>query len=128
MKKEIIICIRVTHENYQKIVEQAKLKTKTKTGNPNISAFIRNQLLRAADNPDIIQKEIENLIYQMRKIGTNINQVTKKINAEKGSYRDIQMLQREMMTIQDQIDQVLAILRKEQDKHSNHGNYKTDAH
>ena len=53
-----------------------------RTGSKNLSAYIRKKVLQESGYQKElqIQKELKELVYQFRKIGTNINQATKQLH------------------------------------------------
>ncbi len=75
MNKTERVEIRLSKREKAMLLRQAKKEKKT------ISEYIRIQV---ADPPDVTREEYEsvntNLIYEIRKIGVNINQIAKKYN------------------------------------------------
>lgn len=53
-----------------------------RTGSKNLSAYVRKKTLQESGYQKElqIQKELKELVYQFRKIGTNINQATKQLH------------------------------------------------
>ena len=79
---------RLDEESYKKL--QAKAK---ESKNRSISDFYRNSLL---ENNGLcsaaMKKQMRDLRWEINKIGTNINQVAKRVNSGLGSARDIEEL------------------------------------
>ena len=73
------IYLRLTKEEKENIKEKADLSNMT------ISEFIRQSVLTASVKINIINrkdnKQLQELIYQLSKIGTNINQIAHQMNA-----------------------------------------------
>lgn len=84
------IYIRVTEKDYEKILQKADGK---------LSAFCRSCIL-AEINPLQEEKYWKELLYQIRKIGVNINQVAARINAGHLFLNDEKRLQDEMEKIE----------------------------
>lgn len=57
-------------------------------------------------NEELIKLQ-ENLVYQVRKIGVNINQAVKRINAGYGRWDDAKLLLDELREVNLQMDQVI---------------------
>ena len=63
-----------------------KIKIESKKNNLNIKDFVSISCLKNIDNPDldfylIDENNINSLLFQIRKIGVNINQIARKINS-----------------------------------------------
>lgn len=73
MKKEKRITIRLTEDEYEKI------KRKAEKINVSVSEYVRNFLSKK--EVKIVDKtSLRELIYQLQRIGVNINQMVKKVN------------------------------------------------
>jgi len=84
-----------------------------RSGRKNFSAFLRNRLL-AADykNNDLLKKHDE-LRYEIRKIGVNINQTVKKINAGFGDRTDIAELQKCLKAVEEKTEEYIRMAGEE---------------
>ena len=86
------IRIRVTDEelNYLKVCMAKDGGMKFKNGKENFSAYLRDRLLtNVGYRNKILEQQNKDLDYDLRKIGVNINQIARKINAGFGSRQDI---------------------------------------
>lgn len=81
--RKIVLRIRLTEKEYQKLLKMARedLSARNKKGELNLSVFCRNKLFSEQKNKKEIQKELRELIFQIRKIGVNINQAVKRMNS-----------------------------------------------
>ena len=84
MKRSIFVGVRFQPEEYEFLCEKAEKdpETRMRTGSKNLSAYIRKKVLQESGYQKElqIQKELKELVYQFRKIGTNINQATKQLH------------------------------------------------
>lgn len=85
IEREVIVCLRLTREEYEHVCKKADedAATRRRDGTRNLSAYMRKCVLQESGYRDkaVLEKEIRQLAYQVRKIGVNINQVTKRINS-----------------------------------------------
>lgn len=98
--------VRMTEEEYTRLLKLSKEKN-YKT----LSEFIRDTLMEHNGiRSRALSKQMYDLEWQINKIGTNINQATKKINSGFGSHQDIKELlanqQRLNFLMQEYIDGV----------------------
>ena len=84
MKRSIFVGVRFQPEESEFLCEKAEKdpETRMRTGSKNLSAYIRKKVLQESGYQKElqIQKELKELVYQFRKIGTNINQATKQLH------------------------------------------------
>lgn len=84
MKRSIFVGVRFQPEEYEFLCEKAEKdpETRMRTGTKNLSAYVRKKTLQESGYQKElqIQKELKELVYQFRKIGTNINQATKQLH------------------------------------------------
>ena len=84
MKRSIFVGVRFQPEEYEFLCEKAEKdpETRMRTGSKNLSAYVRKKTLQESGYQKElqIQKELKELVYQFRKIGTNINQATKQLH------------------------------------------------
>ena len=117
--KERTIKFRCTQEEYE-ILDEEKEKA-----NMTMSAFIRNKLLREGNriilNPELIQ-EIRDEIYEINKIGVNINQIVASCHS-KGftAIRDIEELKRCLSLVEYRESKIIELVLGE----LKNGNHKT---
>ncbi len=103
MNRERRFELMFTQKEYRLLCELAENDpdTKTrKTKEKNISAYIRKKIFEGTDRPQDLKKELENLNYQVRKIGVNINQVTVKINSSYANPNDIKILENHLHDVE----------------------------
>lgn len=81
--REVNLKIRVTQKEYQDLLEMAQedLSARNRKGEVNISLYCRKKLFSNQENKKEVQRELRELIFQIRKIGVNINQAVKRINS-----------------------------------------------
>ena len=84
MKRSIFVGVRFQPEAYEFLCEKAEKdpETRMRTGSKNRSSYVRKKTLQESGYQKElqIQKELKELVYQFRKIGTNINQATKQLH------------------------------------------------
>lgn len=84
VKRSIFVGVRFQLEEYEFLCEKAEKdpETRMRTGSKNLSAYVRKKTLQESGYQKElqIQKELKELVYQFRKIGTNINQATKQLH------------------------------------------------
>lgn len=86
------IRLRLTDEelNFLKRRMDEDGSAKFHSGKNNFSAYLRDRLLaNAGYRNHILEQQNNNLDYELRKIGVNINQIARKINGGFGSRKDI---------------------------------------
>lgn len=118
-KREVVVPIRLTKKEYKILKDQAANdeRYKLKTGSINLSRYIRECVFVHSHMELGFHKEINALIYQIRKIGVNINQATAKINA---GYRGMEAADRILNSL-NEIEREVGNLIKKLD-----GNYEND--
>ncbi len=85
--RSYIVGVRLTKQEHQYLTEKAMEDSETlyRNGKKNLSGYIRKCALAESGKSKIsLIKEFKRTSYQIRKIGVNINQVAKKINAGYG--------------------------------------------
>lgn len=86
------IRIRLTIEELEYLKQCMKEDDGAKfhNGKENLSGYVRDRLLsNIGYRNKALEKQNENLNYELRKIGVNVNQIARKINAGFGSRQDI---------------------------------------
>lgn len=83
--------LRLSDDELEFLKEQADASgAKFKNGKTNLSRYVRETLLAGSGLRDEqLQRGIRSLAYEFRKIGTNINQIARKINADIGTPEDL---------------------------------------
>lgn len=110
-KKEKYIGIRLSEKEYQMVKREAEHDPdcRSKSGTINISKFIRNRVLMPERNAIRVERKMEDLIFQIRKIGINIHQTTRKMDSEFGELSDIQVLQEEQKKIENLLKELIQL-------------------
>lgn len=110
-KKEKYIGIRLSEKEYQMVKREAERdpECRSKSGTINISKFIRNRVLMPERNEIRVERKMEDLIFQIRKIGINIHQATRKMESEFGELSDIQVLKEEQKKIEDLLKELIQL-------------------
>ena len=126
MPRDQFVGLKFTQKEYDYIKEKAAEDSDTcwKNGNKNISAYIRKCVLQDSEYElgRYIRKEIKNVVYQIRKIGVNINQAVKRINA---NVYDIETTEQ----LFDSLENIYAIMKELEEKlEQADGCYKIDEH
>ena len=113
VKRDREIGLKLTQDEYEHISRMAEndADTRWKSGKKNLSAYIRKCVLQSTGyrREGQIKKELDRLTYQIRKIGVNVNQATKKINS---NFYDIEITER----LHDELKEVNRNLREFMDR------------
>lgn len=111
MKRERFIKVRFNQDEYDKLIRLAESDelSRTRKGSKNVSAYIRQRSLIPMEDMAAMQirNELREIRYQIRKIGVNVNQTTKKINAGFGTQLDIEIMEEELKKMNAAIEQLL---------------------
>ena len=96
-KKSVEICVRVTP------TEKKELQKKADAAHLSLSRY----LVKSASDKKIMQTEnILDLIFQIKKIGTNINQIAYIANSQRF------MTKNDMAAVRKQMEAVLVLMKK----------------
>lgn len=113
VKRDREIGLKLTQDEYEYISRMAEndADTRWKSGKKNLSAYIRKCVLQSTGyrREGQIKKELDRLTYQIRKIGVNVNQATKKINS---NFYDVEITER----LHDELKEVNRNLREFMDR------------
>jgi len=91
--RDIKISFRVTEEEREHLKKAADTPDSSGRTYKDMSEFIRGTLLESTGfKSTMIKRQLNELSYETNKIGVNINQAVKKMNAGFGSPRDIEIL------------------------------------
>lgn len=78
-----------------------------KNGKENLSAYLRELMLSESKyKSQLLEERMKGLQYEIRKVGTNINQVTRKINGNFGTASDITELKALLKSIEQKLDRL----------------------
>ena len=72
MKKDNVIVIRVTKQEKERLIK------KSQEAEMSLSEYMIEQAL---ERDIIVVEDVKNLVYELRKIGNNINQLTRLANS-----------------------------------------------
>lgn len=115
IKRMHVISTRLSEEEYKFFLDQAiqDTETNTKTGQKNMSAYVRKKLLQENGyRGDQVKKEIRELTFQIRKIGVNINQAVTKINSSFYDFETTDRLFSCLQQVNDLFENVVEELEK----------------
>lgn len=104
MGKTRKICLRITEEEYQKLLEDTKA-----AGIPrdNISEYLRRQLRLFRPERLVESDHWKELAYQIRKIGINVNQIVSRHNSRLYFPSDKEQLKKDLEEIRMLLDQAM---------------------
>ncbi len=105
------IRIRVTPEELEHLKKcSGSSSVVFKNGRDNFSGYLRSKLLLETSHKNQqIEQQMKELQYELRKIGTNVNQIAKKVNGGFGTPNDLVELKNYM----NRIEKVMEELQKE---------------
>ena len=108
-KRENDLNIRVTKSEYvylKKCSESADFHFKN--GRDNFSEYLRSLLLERSSYRNVTYlKQLRDLAYELRKIGTNVNQIARKINSGYvGSSNDLTELKQYLKQIEEAFEKL----------------------
>ena len=99
--KDRRLTIRFTQDEYDHLLK-SRDNEKVK-----LSAHIRNIALSQSGHSDVrIDKQLDTLNYNVRRIGVNINQIANKLNADYGDPRDAQYAVELMTALNDKVEEL----------------------
>ena len=98
-KRQIQIKFRVTEEEEELILQKMQ-----KLGTSNISAYMRKMAIDGYII-EVDYSDLKSVCYEMHKIGTNINQIAKWINATNLVYES------DISEIKERIEQIWKLLK-----------------
>ena len=89
-----------------------------------MSAYLRKIVLQRVgyQTDEKFQRELKELVYQIRKIGVNINQATKQLNTEYRTMEAANRLEESMELVKIQLHEIRQELKKQ------YGDHKDDEH
>lgn len=106
MKKEKrteVISLRMTREELEHL-EKCSSSSKTakfSNGRDNFSEYLRVQLFSGSGYRNKkLEMDVNHVRYELRKIGTNVNQIAKKINSGYGTPTDLKELEQYLARVE----------------------------
>lgn len=121
MKRSIFVGVRFQPEEYEFLCEKAEKdpETRMRTGSKNLSAYVRKKTLQESGYQKElqIQKELKELVYQFRKIGTNINQATKQLHIGYEPVAAADRLEKNMKLLEQQFEKMKEELKQTYGNH-----------
>lgn len=79
--KKIIVRLTPKEYDYLTTLSNADEGSKTYTGKNCLSKYVRKVLLSPVGSSKDMRKELDKLNFEIKKIGININQIAKRLNA-----------------------------------------------
>lgn len=106
MKRRVIKkTVRFTQEEYESLQKDLNKRNDHVLRQDNFSGYARECLLAKSHYRSLrIEREINELRYEIRKIGVNINQIAKKINGGFGTRNDLIVLVKRLDEIEKLMD------------------------
>ena len=121
VKRSIFVGVRFQPEEYEFLCEKAEKdpETRMRTGSKNLSAYVRKKTLQESGYQKElqIQKELKELVYQFRKIGTNINQATKQLHIGYEPVAAADRLEKNMKLLEQQFEKMKEELKQTYGNH-----------
>ena len=121
VKRSIFVGVRFQPEEYEFLCEKAEKdpETRMRTGSKNLSAYVRKKTLQESGYQKElqIQKELKELVYQFRKIGTKINQATKQLHIGYESAAAADRLEKNMKLLEQQFEKMKEELKQTYGNH-----------
>lgn len=111
MKYSEKIRIRLTAEElaWLKKIFETDGECMMRSGRKNFSKFLRDRLLSGFSAQEKLARQNGTLRHEIRRIGVNINQVTKKINAGFGSASDIPLLDEMLKEVEETLEEYIRL-------------------
>lgn len=117
-----IIQVRFRQSEYEYLKRRSEMKDASGRDYKSFSEFVREILLSENGyHSPFLKYQLADLRYEIHKIGVNINQVTKKINAGFGTQNDLAVLEKSLAELKEKFIEY-------EEKVSSYGNNKIDAH
>lgn len=123
MGRIVTVKVRFTREEYDLLERMAEqdVETKSRSGNKNRSAYIRQCIFKASRPARLdLKKELKDLKFQIRKIGVNINQVAAKGNSSYVTESDLKILRESLHMVEIQF---LEMIRKIEETYGDHEDF-----
>ena len=121
VKRSIFVGVRFQPEEYEFLCEKAEKdpETRMRTGSKNLSAYVRKKTLQESGYQKElqIQKELKELVYQFRKIGTNINHATKQLHIGDEPAAAADRLEKNMKQLEQQFEKMKEELKQTYGNH-----------
>ena len=121
VKRSIFVGVRFQPEEYEFLCEKAEKdpETRMRTGSKNLSAYVRKKTLQESGYQKElqIQKELKELVYQFRKIGTNINKATKQLHIGYEPAAAADRLEKNMKLLEQQFEKMKEELKQTYGNH-----------
>lgn len=109
MKRERIVSIRFTQTEWEMLKEKAH-KARGSPGRKdreNFSGYLREKVMAESSGRNLmLEKKLEAVAYELRKIGVNVNQIAKKANSGFGTVNDLYELRKNQERIRQSLEEV----------------------
>lgn len=108
-----IVPVRLSQEEYKHLFYAAEQSSsKFSSGKINLSSYLRNLLMAKSGFAFAeIEKQNAALIYEINKIGVNLNQMAKKINSGLGTAKDLERLKNFEEELKKTINHYISVAR-----------------
>lgn len=101
LTEHVTIRLRPEELEHLKKCSGSFLDAKFSNGKENFSGYLRTKLLEESKYQNsLLERQVRDVRYELRKIGTNVNQIAKKINSGFGTLNDLQELERYLADIE----------------------------
>lgn len=129
IERTYVIRVRLSKDEFHVISQKAKedSNSRCKNGEKNLSKYIRNCILKeSGQRKNNLERELKNIDYQVRKIGVNINQATKKINAGYGEWEAEDEIAKGLEQLNELFQSFTERLKEIDEEIPDNGDYKND--
>lgn len=92
---------RISKEERKLLEELTK-----KNGFPSMTDCLRFLINQSVDKNPEVKKSLDSLVYEINKIGNNINQIVKNYNAYLIKQKDVELLHSEMDKVYQTLDNI----------------------
>lgn len=101
LTEHVTIRLRPEELEHLKKCSGSFLDAKFSNGKENFSGYLRAKLLEESKYQNsLLERQVRDVRYELRKIGTNVNQISKKINSGFGTLNDLRELERYLADIE----------------------------
>lgn len=114
-RRNIYLNIRLTEEEYRELFERAGKEKENwnKTGTRNVSRYCRSLLFAEEAKEKRKNQDLRELVFQVRKIGVNINQAVKRLNSMQIMQGDTVFLLEELERVEELLAEYREMYRKD---------------
>ena len=111
--REIKISFRVSEEENNYLRKIATSPDSSGRNYKDMSEFIRSTLLeKSGYESSMLKLQLRDLLFEINKVGVNVNQIAKKYNSNLGSHKDIQNVLEYQMNLCKMVEQYKEAVEK----------------